>query len=128
MKPETSWKRVELEVCRLLKSLKSDICDDYRASDEPDDNTPAMQITIGMSFDDSGLVKSWNYQTGDNSYSGGAYGHRFWGVDSLTRRCNSRETADRLVSQCVDQWHECPRMTPEKQERIRDTVYSDDSH
>ena len=33
---------------KLFKALKQDIDDDYRASDDPDDNTPGMQVTIGF--------------------------------------------------------------------------------
>jgi hypothetical protein len=103
MKPETSYTRLAVAVATTLKHLKPEIGNDYRASDDPDDNTPGMQITLGVSFNDDKTVSSWNIQTGDNSYTGGAYGHPYWGVSSLYRRSNSREIADDLVTQAVDQ-------------------------
>lgn len=64
------------EIRSLLVSLKSDIGDDYRASDDPDDNIPGMCVTIGCtpghwdkdSFPKEWIPYSWSYQTGDNSF------------------------------------------------------------
>lgn len=86
------------KIAALLRLLKRDIDDDYRVEGCESDTTPSMQITLGMSADGS-----WGYQTGDNSFTGGAYGHAYWGVDTLTRTCNAKETAQRLVSQCIEQ-------------------------
>lgn len=95
---EKEYRRLEREVTALLKSLKGDIGDDYRASDDSEDNIPGMCVTVGATPMDNGLL-SWNFQTGDNSYSGGAYGHHNWGVVSLYRRSNCKE----LAHDCVDQ-------------------------
>lgn len=87
---------------RLFKSLKGDIGDDYRCSDDPDDTMSGMTVTIGFtpSTDDKGF--SWHYQTGDNSYSGGAYGHSHWAVISLYRRSNSRELAKQAADEIAE--------------------------
>ena len=87
---------------RLLKSLKSDIGDEYRATDDPDDNTPGMCVTIGFTPASEDKDESWHYQTGDNSYTGGAYGHANWAVIYLYRRSNSRELAEDAASQLGD--------------------------
>lgn len=87
------------EWTKLFKALKSGIGDDYRASDDPDDNTPGMQVTIGFTPESEDKDASWSYQTGDNSYTGGAYGHPHWAVVSLYRRSNSRQ----LAKDCADQ-------------------------
>lgn len=87
------------EWTKLLKSLKSDIGDDYRASDDTDDDRPGMCVTIGFTPETDDEPFSWSYQTGDNSYSGGAYGHANWGVVSLYRRSNSRELAEDIADQ-----------------------------
>lgn len=92
-------KSLEKQIAALLVCLKRDIGDDYRASDDPDDNTPGMCVTIGFTPASEDLPYSWSYQTGDNSFTGGAYGHPHWGVVSLYRRSNSRE----LAKDCVDQ-------------------------
>lgn len=95
---EKEYSRLERQITLLLKSLKPQIGNDYRASDDPDDNTPGMCVTVGATPQDDGSL-SWHYQTGDNSYSGGAYGHHNWGVVSLYRRSNCKE----LAHDCVDQ-------------------------
>lgn len=87
---------------RLFKSLKQDIGDEYRASDDPDDNLPGMQVTIGFTPSSEEKGYSWHYQTGDNSYSGGAYGHAHWAVISLYRRSNSRELAKDVADQIAE--------------------------
>lgn len=84
-------------IAALLRSLKSDICDDYRCTDDPDDNTPGMLVTIGASPDGS-----WHYQTGDNSYSGGAYLHAHWALVYLHRRTNCIEAARDAVAELAD--------------------------
>lgn len=84
---------------KLFKALKKNIADDYRASDDPDDNTPGMCVTIGFTPATEDSDCSWSYQTGDNSFTGGAYGHQHWAVVSLYRRSNSRELAEDCASQ-----------------------------
>lgn len=95
-------KTVLVEWTRLLKSLKKDIGDEYRASDDPDDETPGMQVTFGVTIHKDGSL-SWSYQTGDNSYTGGAYGHPYWGVVSLYRRPRSREVAEEAMDDALSQ-------------------------
>jgi hypothetical protein len=87
---------------RLLKSLKPTIGDDYRCSDDPDDNTPGMCVTIGFTPATEDSDASWSYQTGDNSYSGGAYGHPHWAVLSLYRRSNCLDLANEAADQIAD--------------------------
>lgn len=86
----------------LFVALKKQIDDDYRASDDPDDDTPGMCVTIGFTPATEDSEASWSYQTGDNSYTGGAYGHPHWAVVSLYRRSNSRELAEDCASQISD--------------------------
>ena len=82
------------EIYRLLVDLKKEISDDYRASDDPEDNKPGIQVTIGAN--DQG---NWNYQTGDNSFTGGAYGLPYWAVISLYRNSNCKELASDVLNQ-----------------------------
>jgi hypothetical protein len=91
--------RFAREWARLFITLKKDICDDYRATDDPDDNTPGMCVTIGFTPADEERNASWGYQTGDNSYSGGAYSHPHWAVVYLYRRSNSKELASDAANQ-----------------------------
>lgn len=84
-----------VELAKLIDSIKPDIEDDFR---DNEDEEPGIDITIGCSYDEE-----WSYQTGDNSYTGGAYSHPFWGVGRITRRCNSRELAKEIIEDCLDQ-------------------------
>ena len=100
MKLETQLKRLETQVAKLIISLKSDICDDYRAYDG--DDKPGMLLTIGFTPEKDGRAFSWDYQTGDNSYTGGAYHHANWGVGAIYRRSNSRELAKEIVGEIAE--------------------------
>lgn len=57
------------EVSALIKHLKKHIGDEYRAEGDEDSPVPSMQVTIGIDPD----TGAWSYQTGDNSFTGGAY-------------------------------------------------------
>jgi hypothetical protein len=89
------------EIRSLLVSLKSDIHDDYRSDDDGENDTPSMCVTIGWS-DVSG---NWSYQTGDNSFTGGAYHYPHWAVITLDRRSNSTELARDIINQLADLAH-----------------------
>lgn len=80
----------------LLGELKKDIDDDYRASDDPSDNKPGMQVTFATDGE------KWNYQTGDNSFTGNCYSLPYWAVISLYRDSNRRS----LVNEIFSQWSE----------------------
>ena len=88
-------------VAECLMAIKPGIMNDCRASDDPDDTLPGIQVTLGADCEDRG---NWAIQTGDNSYSGAAYGYRYWGVSALYRRTNCRELAAELIDQIVEQW------------------------
>ena len=87
---------------KLLKALQGDIGDDYRCSDDPDDDTPGMCVTFGFTPEDEEQDASWSYQTGDNSYTGGAYGHPFWGVVCLYRDSDPAELARDAASEIAE--------------------------
>jgi len=83
------------EITALLVDLQKTIGDEYRASEE--DEEPSMLVTIGAN--ESG---GWNYQTGDNSFTGGAYGLPFWGVVSLYRDSDCAELAKDSLDQIAE--------------------------
>ena len=93
---------ITAEWTKLFASLIPDICDDYRVSDDCDDETPGMQVTIGYTQETENSDQSWPYQTGDNSYSGGAYSHRNWAVISLYRDSDPTELAKEAADQIAD--------------------------
>lgn len=88
--------RIERDLRRLLIALKPDICDDYR---ESADDLPGVDVTIGVNAE----CDEWNYQTGDNSYTGGAYSFPYWGVGRLYRRSNCAELAAQIVADAIEQ-------------------------
>lgn len=86
------------DIASLLKALKKEIGDEYRAHEES--TLPSMQVTVGAEEVDGEI--QWNYQTGDNSYTGGAYGFQNWGVVDLYRRSNSKELANEIADQIFE--------------------------
>jgi hypothetical protein len=80
------------EIAKLLMHCKKYIHVDSRAFD--DDDTPSMQITIGINTESG----EWGYQTGDNSFTGGAYLYPTWGVGYLFRNSNCREVAKEILA------------------------------
>lgn len=104
---KTEIDRMVPQWTRLFKELKKQIADEYRCSDDPDDDKPGMCVTIGFTptGNDESMSNnacSWGYQTGDNSYTGGAYGHRHWAVIYLYRRSNSRELAKQAADEIAE--------------------------
>lgn len=92
--------KLRREWAALLRSLKGDIADDFRASDDAEDSTPGMCVTFGVTWRAGEF--SWSYQTGDNSFTGGAYGHRTWSVVSLYRRSNCAELSAEAVAEALE--------------------------
>ena len=66
--------------------------DDYR---EDQYSLPSIDLTIGWSPE----TGEWSYQTGDNSFTGGAYGYPIWAVTAIYRRNDSRAVARWLIDQ-----------------------------
>lgn len=79
---------------QLVKSIKADIDDDFRAFE--DDDAPGIQLTVGTNGN------SWSYQTGDNSYSGSAYFYPYWSVTGIYRDTNCRELARSIQSELAE--------------------------
>lgn len=84
------------DMVALIKELKTEIGDEYRATDDPEDTLPGMQLTVGADSD------NWGYQTGDNSYSGAAYFYADWATVSIYRRSNPHHLAREIIDQLLD--------------------------
>lgn len=83
------------DLVALVSSLIPTIGDEYRAPEGTLDDEPSMQLTVGFSADGS----EYGYQTGDNSYTGGAYGFPHWAVVTLTRDSRPDEIAREIIDQ-----------------------------
>ncbi len=81
------------DMVALVDALIPEIGDDYRATDDPYDNEPGMQLTIGADAD------GWSYQTGDTSFTGGAYDYADWAIVYLSRDSDPGEVADDIIGQ-----------------------------
>lgn len=75
------------EITALLISLKT-ICKNDSILKE------GLDITVATTNG-----KSWNYQTGDNSYTGGAYGMVHWSVQTIYPNTNCYTMAREIVSE-----------------------------
>jgi hypothetical protein len=80
----------------LIKNIKRSISDDCRAFS--DDEIPGIQLTVGWNNE----TGEWDFQTGYNSYSGGAYFYPHWAVVGVYRRSNSNELARDIQNQLAD--------------------------
>jgi len=90
------------EVCYDIKNLIFSNIDDWRyiARDvgincEPVEENQYMDLTIAT--DDCGI--QWNYQTGDNSFTGGAYGLPHWAVTSITPDSDPLEVYEYIIDE-----------------------------
>jgi len=90
------------EVRKLLISLKHIIEDEHRCSCDEENlldgerALPGMDVTIACNKLSS---KDWSWQTGDNSYTGGAYHYQNWAFINLYRRSNCSELAQNVIDQ-----------------------------
>lgn len=86
------------EIKRLCTAVQADITDEMRS--DPDAEEPSICLTVGAKG--AGPDDSWSYQTGDNSFTGGAYGYPHWAVVYLDRDTD----IDELVEEVFDQIEE----------------------
>ena len=93
------------EIRELLITIKKDQDWKQLRADFSDDETPHIQVTIGCTFNEGTI--SWNYQTGDNSYTGGAYDHPEWFIVYLTSRANCSNEAKDIISEIEGRIYEC---------------------
>lgn len=86
------------ELRSLFVQLRRHI-EDYMIDEE--DDKPSIYVTIGWN-DETG---HWSYQTGDNSYTGGAYGYPHWASVHVYRTGNltnlAKDVRQGLLS-CID--------------------------
>lgn len=57
-------------------------------------------LDITVAINEAGDL--WNYQTGDNSYTGGCYGLPIWAVTTITVDSDVRDVCDEIFYQLED--------------------------
>lgn len=80
-------------VAKLIKYIKKN----WGVSKE------GMDLTVGY----NPKTKEWDYQTGDNSYSGACYFYPLWGVTTIFPKSKSKDLAQDVVNQIKDQVAYC---------------------
>ena len=83
------------ELQELIEHVRTQITDDTLAFDF--DVEPGIQLTVGASKD----LKTWSYQTGDNSYTGGAHAYPYWAVVGVYRDTSAGDLAQDILDQLV---------------------------
>jgi hypothetical protein len=96
-----SLKTLQQDIYSLLVSIKKNedwprLTQEFRKNGE---DGAWIDVTIGCTFDHGNSEVSWNYQTGDNSFTGGAYGHPEWFTTTVCSRSNCRQLAADLISE-----------------------------
>ena len=99
------------ELYSLLVEIKKDADWDFLRQEVLEfgpstDPTPYVDVTIGCTFNFAEGWISWNFQTGDNSFTGGAYGHLEWFNTSLLTRSNCKTAANELIDEIAGRIHE----------------------
>ena len=80
------------DLIEIIKSIKRHIHSDCRAFEN--DDIPGIQLTVACN--DAG---EWDFQTGDNSYSGAAYHYPHWAVVGVYRRSSAKDLAHEIRNQ-----------------------------
>lgn len=83
----------------LQKSIREGDQTTINGYNGPEDDPifPGFDITIATTDGET-----WGYQTGDNSYTGGAYHFRHWAVIYLYRDSNINQLVDDVMDQLCD--------------------------
>lgn len=82
-------------IVRIVKKAIPKSDPDYIADG---DDKPGIDLTIGADT----TTGKWSWQSGDNSYVGGAYGFPTWAVTRVYRTTNSRDCARDLIDQLAE--------------------------
>ena len=82
-------------VAKQVPRVSDSDADNYR---QDGDSLPSIDLTIGWNPE----TGDWDYQTGDNSFTGGAYGYPIWAVTTIYRRQDSRAVARDLIDQLYE--------------------------
>lgn len=86
---------IEYQLPFWKETIETEILPQYEIS--AFDDEASLQITFGTT-----TGKGWGYQTGDNSFTGGAYGHLHWAVVYALMD----STVEELFEEVINQWEE----------------------
>ena len=90
------------DIAQLAQSLHDEYMEDDEivaaANDENGEGVMLLTIGAGVSDDDV----DWSWQSGDNSYTGGAYSYPNWGVVWFSPEMTGKEYAKEIVDDLVN--------------------------
>jgi len=85
------------DLYELVSNVRNDISPESRAFEG--DEEPGIQLTVGWDPKD----KKWSYQTGDNSFTGGAYSCPIWAVVAIYVRSKIESVIKDILNQIQEQ-------------------------
>jgi len=94
---KTLSNEVKDDILALMTSELESWKADALAYCEPEDESDAPYLELTIACSDDG--QAWSYQTGDNSYTGGAYSLPHWAVTSIDLDTTMSELYAEIVSQ-----------------------------
>lgn len=86
------------EFTELFKQLKKQI-DSNTLVETGDGFVQGIDVTIGFYYDRETDEVDWNFQTGDNSFTGPCYSFSDWVTTTLFRKSNSAAIAQEVVDE-----------------------------
>jgi hypothetical protein len=87
---------------KLVKAIKEDVRQHGGNAFSFQTGAKSLTLTVGASGEGR---DSWSFQTGDNSFMGGAYLYPHWAVVEVSVRDNAEEVADDILDQLANLWH-----------------------
>ena len=88
----------------LVQIIKKDVRKHGAQKSEWDDDDADQTLTLTVGANGEGR-NQWSFQTGDNSFTGGAYLYPHWAVVEVGERDNAGQVADDILDQLSELWH-----------------------
>lgn len=84
-----------------LQAIVDKIVTEYEQYYKDNEDVEYIQLTVGTNGDLCEVSGStlYGYQTGDNSYTGGAYGYNHWGVVEIDDESDPEEVVEDICEQ-----------------------------
>lgn len=73
------------------------------SSDEKHNRVEVLPVFISLTVGWTPATGGWSWQTGDNSFDGGAYGHPVWAVVSVASNSDAVSVAEEILDQLAEQ-------------------------
>tara|TARA_R110000744_G_scaffold86236_2_gene168516 strand:+ start:1184 stop:1486 length:303 start_codon:yes stop_codon:yes gene_type:complete len=94
---------IEIENCFLADEVKSNIKEFLTQNWKSFQSDAVEYDGLDITFATNEKGDAWNYQTGDNSFTGGAYGLPHWAVTTIYKD----DEVETILETIIDQLEEC---------------------